>query len=253
MCFKAIVLATLALLSLQAHAFSLMPSAANENARWRDGFVRFRVNASGSPVPADELARILNEAFDLWNSVAGSAMRVEVGDPILLPAAALLDQASRETAVVFDEEFSQHYPGSDKSVLAVGSALREGDRYVRGLIVVNGQSGRISAEKLKVILAHEAGHVFGIGHAGDEQALMFPVARSQAKLAEDDVEAITYLYPRKEAINSVPFGCASLAAGSKDDGGQGPGSGAAIFSATFILSWLAFRFRWPQRNPQGRA
>ncbi|MEW6055938.1 MAG: matrixin family metalloprotease [Bdellovibrionota bacterium] len=201
-----------------ALAFTLLPSAGTENARWRQSPVRYFVNTASSPFSHDQTLEIVQDALNLWNSVPQSSLRLELGGATSVSAEALVRNTSNETAIVFDPHFTATIPGTSGSVLAVATALREGEVYVRGLVVVNaGSPGvtRARPEDLQVILSHETGHTFGLGHTNDDAALMYPTAKPVSKLGRDDVLGLTYLYPRKELEQDGAFGCGTFEARQK--------------------------------------
>ena len=76
--------------------------------------------------------------------------------------------------------------------------------YVEGRAVINGYIS-ISDTTMKVVLAHEAGHLIGLDHtqldnsqglANSNYPLMYPIAyRSLNSLHEDDIAAVSALYP----------------------------------------------------------
>lgn len=53
---------------------------------------------------------------------------------------------------------------------------------------------------MQVVLAHEIGHILGLGHSHDSNALMYfdASAKNTLRLAQDDIDGLTYLYPRDE-------------------------------------------------------
>ena len=67
------------------------------------------------------------------------------------------------------------------------------------------------------VITHEIGHVLGLGHSADSNALMYfdASARKTPTLAQDDVDGITYLYTRDELGPDQMFGgCAVIGASS---------------------------------------
>ena len=105
--------------------------------------------------------------------------------------------------------------GASDTVLGfAGSAYSTGTcLYVEGHAVING-SIPVSDTALRIVLAHEIGHLIGLDHAqiDDEQGLaqanyplMYPIAfRSTDALHEDDIGAVTALYP--EATVNATYG-----------------------------------------------
>ena len=56
----------------------------------------------------------------------------------------------------------------------------------------------LSRSEMVNVIAHELGHAIGIGHSEKSQSLMFSgYYPDRDRLAQDDIDAITYLYPNK--------------------------------------------------------
>ena len=242
--FRVLVFLSL-LFASSAQAFSLLPSAGVGEARWREFPVRFKLNLANSPYAEGELRSLMADAFHLWNSVSTSELQVELGETTSAMTSDLISGASTESAIVFEPNFRDTLGINDEAVLAVGTSIVENDRYVQGLILINANAAgvRRNPERLRVIVAHEAGHTFGMGHTNDESALMYPYAQSLNKLGEDDVSGITYLYPVKEGFNEVPFGCGTIQ--NTSGGGRGDiGARMRIalgWMALFALGWVVLR------------
>lgn len=102
---------------------------------------------------------------------------------------------------------------------------------------------------LQNILAHEAGHFFGVAHSSDhEESTMFPTAAlcetSKRQLAEDDEQAASYLYDTLSlAVPTAPdpiAGCQSS--------GSGTGGLLAALAVLAVLGLL-----WPRRRERRAA
>jgi hypothetical protein len=96
-----------------------------------------------------------------------------------------------------------------------------------------------------LIIAHELGHAIGFGHSADSAALMYFDAskKTALKLAQDDIDAISYLYPRNELGGDKIFGCGTVAVvgrgGRGGRSGPGSGTGAATEFALLLLACFA--------------
>ena len=104
--------------------------------------------------------------------------------------------------------------GAKSSVLGFagsGYYLAPTCKFVEGYAVINGFLG-ISDTTMSVVIAHEMGHLIGMDHtqldntqglATSNYPLMYPIAyRSSVTLHEDDVAAVSALYP-DTTLNSV--------------------------------------------------
>ena len=86
------------------------------------------------------------------------------------------------------------------------------------LLVLNVQSGATasittaSSTLVNIILTHEIGHCLGLGHSSDTQALMYYATNSSRLpvLAKDDIDGVTFLYPRQEPSAGGLMGCGTL-------------------------------------------
>ena len=91
-----------------------------------------------------------------------------------------------------------------------------GGTIIGSLIVLNDNSGTLLAQKnndeITSIIAHEIGHAIGLGHSPVEDSLMYFATRDKRKsLGRDDIDGVTYLYPKKEPISA----CGSIDLGEK--------------------------------------
>lgn len=94
--------------------------------------------------------------------------------------------------------------GAKSSVLGFAGSHYVGCQFTEGLAVINGFI-TVSDTTLKIVMAHEVGHMIGMDHTqldneqgltGPNYPLMYPIAyRSQLSLHEDEVAAVSTLYP----------------------------------------------------------
>jgi hypothetical protein len=85
--------------------------------------------------------------------------------------------------------------------LAISAPINiEGNKIKGSVILLNDRAisvlNQFSKSEMKKILAHEIGHALGIGHSKDDDAMMYSTnIIDKNGLAEDDILAITHLYP----------------------------------------------------------
>lgn len=214
------------LLPLPAQAFTLLTDGMRG---WSGETVRFRLNPGSCDVSTGVLTAAIERAVDLWNSVPSSKLKLEY-------AGTTGDSGSQNPPVIeCDPAFGS------TSTVGVGSVVTDGGgTIVSGRIRLNAQSGSAgdiatkSTTTLEIIMAHEMGHVLGIGHTPAESALMhFSVGQKEnLSMAQDDMDALSYLYPREEPLNGQVFGCGTL--------GDGPGGANALANwAALLLVMIA--------------
>mgnify|MGYP003663999367 FL=1 len=65
----------------------------------------------------------------------------------------------------------------------------------------------LDAREKLAVLAHEMGHGLGIGHSGDNAALMFASVggKVQERLSMDDYNACSYLHPQEVVVQLLSF------------------------------------------------
>ena len=107
------------------------------------------------------------------------------------------------------------------------------------MIIINDSTNttfdQLSRSEMVNVLGHELGHAIGIGHSKDDAALMFSSRFSQRdRLGQDDIDAVTYLYPNKLHGCSGIFGTVALV--DKDDN---PPPSPMIFIFLLVFSMLA--------------
>ena len=161
---------------------------------------------------------IVDSARLLWNNVGTSSVVIGHGQdmPVDVTAANYLSYIYNNTdklnPVIYDTDGSiidlYFGAGSKNSVLGfAGSAysLAPICQYAEGRVVISGFLTNISDTTMSVVVAHEIGHLIGLDHTqldstqglvSTNYPLMYPiVGRTTLSLHEDDVAAVSVLYP----------------------------------------------------------
>jgi hypothetical protein len=221
---------------MPSEAFTLCTSTNSGMAGWQTKTLTFKVNTSGCPANINDL---IDTAMKLWNSVPTSNLTLKregttTEDPANLTNANYI--STDPAVIVCDPAFSTHYgAGTENTIAGVGACRTQGGTITRGYLILNVQAGgsanisNLSGAKQQVVTAHEIGHVIGLGHSADQSSLMFFDVSSKTKLglSQDDIDGLTYLYPRNELGSDLPFGCGAIASTK-----QKPPSGPSV------LFWL---------------
>lgn len=253
-----------------AFVFSPSPAAAftlnGFDGGWRGSTLKVNVNPANCP--AGTLSR-LDEAFSLWNSVAASDLKLEMGstNSSTTPAQVQAKTATDAPVVVCDPNFGTTTGADPDSVLGAAYTRNDGSFIVNGGLILNvesGSTGHIGGQnstRQAVIIAHELGHVLGLGHSQVAPALMYYDIGSKENLtlAQDDWDGMAYLYPRDELghLGGIA-GCGLTAAlrgggagGSRGGGSGSPAGGAGMWLLLSMMPLAAYAFS--RRNQGARS
>ena len=201
-------------------------------------------------VSADTFNAAVDRAFSVWNSAPASALKLIRGAEVAKTSSDITSQASQGNPLILcDANMSRDlgYESSETgNIPAVTKILRlDSQRHIAlAAMYINADTAqaanvrRVSelADLLALIIAHEMGHVFGLGHSVDPNALMYydATAKKQLSLGQDDIEGVTYLYPRHEIVNSFPLGCGTISeSGPRPKGGKPGAEKLGVF-----IEWL---------------
>ncbi len=197
----------------------------------------------------------LKKAIDLWQSVPSSGLQLQYQGLTATAASQLKDFSFPEALVVAcSDDFGNDHPnGCDSTCLdfvtAVGGFIGSGLSITKGLVIVNVNSGaqanmhNLGSAQRQLLLAHELGHTLGLGHSSEPSALMYYNLGGKQRLAlhQDDMDGISYLYPRDE-FGSDPM----LACGRVDMSGGSPlgGTPPLWLFVLFLTLWIGLRLRF---------
>jgi hypothetical protein len=179
--------------------------------------VLYQIDATGdAKIGAADSRAAMNDAFAAWSSVPTSGLQLGDGGLISPVQYAGCGGGNR---IIFNDPFNEvSDPNHCGGVLAIGgfcvsSATREVNgtsfrRIVVGKIMFNnGWSNCPGWNRcnLSEVATHELGHTIGFGHSTDSAATMAAIAHFDGRCAglrQDDVDAVTFVYPN--AVGSEP-------------------------------------------------
>ena len=191
-------------------------------------------------VSSDELKTIIDRAIDAWNRIPTTNLTIvrSAGETTMSVATFMAGTGTPMPIILCDNQFSTNQSADPDSIPAL-THLTTYDPITYGGIIINSEAGgaanisNFSEDENVVILAHELGHLLGLGHSANQKALMYYSLndKTSAQITSDDRDGITYLYPRNEFQGGV-FGCAAVH--------RGVNFGPAGWSYLFMLTLLTF-------------
>lgn len=241
---KSLILAAIILISASAHAFTLTSQGVKG---WDTHTLTFHLNRANCPGNIDSL---VNGALTLWNSAAASALTIKVADDSsATPAQALAGTTNENPVIVCDPAFAATFSASN-GVAGVGfNRPNSSGVIVSGALALNVQTGTagniavMDETSAQIVLAHEIGHVLGLGHSSETYALMYydVGAKTNLSFSADDYNGLLYLYGRDEWGKDTPMGGCGLVSGAPK-----PPTGKMIF--VYLLFLLAPIALWSKQK-----
>ncbi|MBD66575.1 MAG: hypothetical protein CME62_15290 [Halobacteriovoraceae bacterium] len=165
------------------------------------------------------LERAVSGAQKYWNRVPTSTLKLkrggiyETSDSKFLTEK-LCVQATDSTCltsnsvpkvnnivIACNSNTTDNFTSSQVLALTVPNNLTSSE--IKGSVILindsaNSTFGNLSASEMESVLAHEIGHAVGLGHSQKSEALMhYESHEERRKLAKDDIDGISYLYPNQ--------------------------------------------------------
>ncbi len=192
------------------NCFTLNSSTDPNLKGWSNSNVKIYLNPVNCPSNID-VAAIIKDAVEVWNKVPNSAIQVSYGGETSL-------SLMSDPTVAYCETNFQALLGANQDYVPGGAAVNgSSGRITQGILYLNASTGlanigNFNRTKLKIILAHEIGHLLGLGHSSNESALMYYDASSKQefRLSQDDIDGVTYLYPDSNLEMKDLAGCALI-------------------------------------------
>ena len=181
-----------------AHAFTVN-SSTNPNLKgWSGGEVTFYVNTANCPAGVDVVG-IVEDALKVWNKVPTSSLKVKYGGSTTATT-------SSNPPIVYCEVNFNGVTGADNNSTPAAASINTGTGQITtGFLVLNVSAGTANIsnntrEELTIIMTHEIGHVLGLGHSQTTSGVMYYTysLKTALNLAQDDIDGISYLYPKEE-------------------------------------------------------
>lgn len=197
------------------------------------GYTQTTIHVHLNPTncPGD-VASELEDALDFWNAAPHGRVKLEKAYDVSYSPAAILARAYTEAIVVFcSTNLNADASLDPDSILGGGFSFdTDGDgHFDRGYLIINATPGgaaafdNVGGDVKAWTMAHEMGHVLGLGHSGETAAIMyFATDGGEPHLHRDDIDGIRHLYPQNELSGEYLLGCAMIKNIKVSPSGKGP-------------------------------
>lgn len=214
-------------------------------------------NCTNIGIDGDEMLSIVGDAVNgFWNKSPTSRLKLRAGSVVTVSAAYHTDNICKPSTncdpnptlavssgvLIACNSNIANFPSASILGITIPNNI-VGSTIVGSLIMINDRAtnqfvNKSRAEKVAII-AHEIGHAFGLGHSPVQDSLMyFATVESRTHLGRDDIDGISYLYPKKQ-----PTGCGTITDISK----KRPDTLSGLFIGLFLVlgfeALRKFRFK----------
>lgn len=252
---KRILALALALVFTNSEAFTL-----NNSAKLTFGKDEVLVNIAGGfctniGITDTEFLSLASEAVDrFWNTAPTARLKLRKGsvvnvsndfynDPICVASTNCTPNptlAVSSDILISCNANATNFPSGGILGVTIPNNL-SGTKIIGSLVLINDTvatqfAGKTRDQKI-AILAHELGHTFGLGHSPVTDSLMyFATVQSRLRLGQDDIDGITYLYPKKQPFNSCGTISTDLGNKNKPNWWSGLFIGFSIIAAIEMIN-----------------
>jgi len=151
-------------------------------------------NGAGSPQPGAQTA--LNNTYGPWSSVSGSTYRIQSGGTTTRCPSLVRECPGAQRNDRFNDVGWARLANGTLGVTWSTSTIDEADMAINTRYTwTTGCTAQPGAFDLESVILHENGHVAGLGHSTDINAVMYPSYQTaRCSLAQDDKNGLAALY-----------------------------------------------------------
>jgi Matrixin len=151
-------------------------------------------NPAGETVPG--AGSIVTATQSTWSSVRGSAYRIRSGGTTTRCPSLVKECRGPQRFDAFNDVGWARLSRSVLGVTWFSTSIDEADMAVNQRFAWSTGCTQVSgAFDLQTVVLHENGHVAGLGHSGDPNAVMFPSYQTaRCALSQDDMNGLATLY-----------------------------------------------------------
>lgn len=187
---------------------------------WKTKELVFHVNTQNCTIPDTDLFDILDAALNAWNGISFTNLTLKRSSTLSTTTVSEFLAGTATDAPLFlcDPNLTTHIGDANNIPgVTVRTALDgEGHIIYSGILLnaestANAELSKLSRGQIELTLAHEVGHVLGLGHSSTPEALMYYSLgnKEKAVVTSDDMDGIAHLYPRSE-FSGGSFGCSAV-------------------------------------------
>lgn len=186
---------------------------------WKQKKLTFYVNTANCTLPDSQIFSIVDTALAAWNGIPSTDLElVRASTPATDGDAELRAGTATQVPLIVCSTHLADYSQNPNAILAfMPFSQIDSEGYINySGLVLNAEVGSaaeistLSPSEVELVMGHEMGHVLGLGHSADPDALMyFQLNKNFLLITQDDIDGITQLYPRNEFVAGA-FGCSSV-------------------------------------------
>lgn len=186
---------------------------------WKEKSLKFHVNPTNCTLPERDLYQVIDKAIQAWNGVTNSDLVISRAETVATDGDAQFraKTATQVPLILCSKQLSDYGTVDPDAILGFVPFFDENaEGYVNfSGLVLNSEPGSLAElsqrtlGEIELVIGHEIGHVLGLGHTSDPDALMyFQLNKDFLLVTQDEQDGIAHLYPRN--VLGGALGCASI-------------------------------------------